>query len=222
MAKKLFFRIDESGIHEGLIDYKYYSGFATVQKQKCIASLHEELNKNFDGRILDISSKSPIDLGKKLSAFNLIVNLNGKHIALENIFQASKVFEFGGPYIDLLNASPLEAKKDPRIRNSGRITSFRFNGKDYPIKPQTLFYDWIYCRALSHYPQYIEELVDYSIFTDIEFNHEKSINCQARSAAIFVYLYKCGYINDALKNIEVFSKYAYKNYYSISKTIVDL
>lgn len=28
-------------------------------------------------------------------------------------------------------------------------------------------------------------LLQYDVFTDIEFNHKKSINCQARSAAIY-------------------------------------
>lgn len=224
MAKKLIFRIDKNGIHEELIEFKYYSGFAAIQKQKSIESLHQEIQKLYDGRILDISSKSPLELGKKLSAFNLMVNFDGKYISLENIFQSSKVFEYGGPYLDLLNVSPMEAKKDERIRNSGRIISFRLSGKDYPINPQTLFYDWIYCRALSHYPEYVNELLSYSIFSDIEFNHEKSINCQARSIAIYVYLANNGNIDSALKNIDSFSKYAYENFYSYSKikTLFDL
>ncbi len=224
MAKKLIFRIDKNGIHEELIEFKYYTGFAAIQKQKSIESLHAEIKKLYPGEILDISSKSPVELGKKLSAFNLMVKFDGKYISLENIFQSSKVFEYGGPYIDLLNVSPMEAKKDERIRNSGKIISFRLNGKDYPINPQTLFYDWIYCRALSHYPEYVSALINYSIFSDIEFNHEKSINCQARAIAIFVYLVKKGNIEDALKNIDSFSKYAYEDFYSYStlKTLFDL
>lgn len=224
MAKRIIFRVDKKGIYEELIEFKYYLGFSIFQKQRSIESLHKEIEKLFSGKILDISSKSPLKLGQKLSAFNLKVKLNEKYISLENVFQSSKVFEYGGPYLDLIDVSPMEAKKDERIRSSGKIVSFRLNGRDFPINPQTLFYDWIYCRALSHYPEYVNELLRYSIFSDIEFNHEKSINCQARSIAIFVYLVINGYIEIALKNIDSFSKYAYEKFYKYEKikTLLDL
>jgi type I restriction enzyme M protein len=51
-----------------------------------------------------------------------------------------------------------------------------------------------------------EEILEYDAFTDIEFNHEKSINCQARSAAIFVSLSRLGKLEEALKNKEEFKK----------------
>ncbi len=215
MAKRLFFKIDSNGIYESLIEFKFYTGFAVSQKQKSISSLHNEISKIYSGEILEVSSKSPNELGKMLSAFNLKVKINEKFISLENVFQSSKVFENGGPYVDLLNVSPLEAKKDERLRNSGKIISFNFNGKSYPIEPKTLFYDWIYCRALSHYSTYITKLNAYSIFTDIEFNHEKSINCQARALAIFVYLKKNNLLTYAISSIENFEKLAYRDFYYI-------
>lgn len=215
MAKRLFFRIDSNGIYESLIEFKFYTGFAVSQKQKSISSLHNEISKIYSGKILEASSKSPNELGKMLSAFNLKVKIDGKLIPLENVFQSSKVFKNGGPYVDLLNVSPLEAKKDERLRNSGKIIGFNFNGKNYPIEPKTLFYDWIYCRALSHYSSYISKLNDYSIFTDIEFNHEKSINCQARAIAIFVYLKNNDLLASAISSIENFEKIAYRNFYHI-------
>ena len=188
MAKRLIFVVEENKLKEKEIEFKYYTGFALTQKQKSIFSLHNEIKKIFNGNILEISSKSPDELGVKLSAFNLKVKIDGKDICLENIFQASKVFQYGGPYIDLLTASPVEAKKDERIKNSGRLLEFNIKGKTYSNKPMTAFYDWIYCCALYKNPKLACEIIDFNIFTDIEFNHEKSINCQARSAAIFVLL----------------------------------
>ena len=55
---------------------------------------------------LEISSKSANPLGVKLSAFNLCLNNH----TLENIFQSAKLFENGGPYLDLLEVPPREAK----------------------------------------------------------------------------------------------------------------
>lgn len=215
MVKRLFFRIDSNGIYESLIEFKFYTGFAVSQKQKSISSFHNEISKIYSGKILEVSSKSPNELGKMLSAFNLKVKIDEKFVSLENVFQSSKVFENGGPYVDLLNVSPLEAKKDERIMDSGKIIAFNFNGKSYPIEPKTLFYDWIYCRALSHYSSYISKLNAYSIFTDIEFNHEKSINCQARALAIFIYLKKIDLLTSAISSIENFEKLAYRNFYYI-------
>ena len=213
MAKKIAFMLESNGITEVLIDFKYYTGFAVSQKQKSIASMHNKIKESYGKKLLEISSKSPDELGKKISAFNLKVNIEeNKKISLESFYQATKVFENGGPYLDLLDATPIKAKKDNRLITSGNLVSFQYKNKKFPIEPITLFYDWIYCRALSHYQDYIKELLKYEIFTDIEFNHEKSFNCQARSAAIFLLLYKKGILKDALMDIDFFSNNAYQNY----------
>ena len=48
------------------------------------------------------------------------------------------------------------------------------------------------------------ELIKYNAFTDIEFNDEKSKNCQARSVAIAVSLYKKGLLEKYLSDKELF------------------
>lgn len=212
MAERIAFIVDDIEIKEQVFNFKYYPGFSLTQKQSSIKSLHAEISKQYNAPILEISTKSLLDLGVKLSAFNLMVKLNDINVPIENVFQASKVFEDGGPYYDLLFVSPLEAKKDKRIKSGKKILSFRINNVNYSTEPKTLFYDWIYCRALRHYPNYVSEIMKYSVFTDIEFNHYNSINCQARAAAIYVYLNKRGLINEALANIESFCKYAYTHY----------
>lgn len=207
MAKRKTFVVSLNDIFEEKeIDFVFYSGFSTTQKQKSIESLHNAIKElYYDAEILEISSKSPIELGRKLSAFNL--KLDG--IALENIFQSSKVFEYGGPYEDLLSKTPIEAKKDPRIKDSGRIIGFKYQGINYPTIPKTLFYDWIYCQALYSDKELMSSIINYDFFTDIEFNHEKSLNCQARSAAIFVSLYQKGLLEECLADIVKFEECVY-------------
>ena len=107
----MFFIIKDNRLIEEEIEFKYFNGFSITQKQKSIISFHNEILKSNNGNVIEISSKSLNDLGVKLSAFNLKVNYNGKKTSLENIFQASKVFEYGGPCTDLLDVSPVEAKK---------------------------------------------------------------------------------------------------------------
>ena len=208
MAKRKTFVVSLNDIFEEKeIDFVFYSGFSITQKQKSIESLHNAIKElYYDASILEISSKSPIELGRKLSAFNL--KLDG--IALENIFQSSKVFEYGGPYEDLLSKTPIEAKKDPRIKDSGRIIGFKYQGINYPTIPKTLFYDWMYCQALYSDKELMSLIINYDFFTDIEFNHEKSLNCQARSAAIFVSLYQKGLLEECLADIVKFEECVYK------------
>lgn len=207
MAKRKTFVVSLNDIFEEKeIEFVFYSGFSITQKQKSIESLHNAIKElYYDAEILEISSKSPIELGRKLSAFNL--KLDG--IALENIFQSSKVFEYGGPYEDLLSKTPIEAKKDPRIKDSGRIIGFKYQGINYPTIPKTLFYDWMYCQALYSDKELMSSIINYDFFTDIEFNHEKSLNCQARSAAIFVSLYQKGLLEECFADIVKFEECVY-------------
>lgn len=160
--------------------------------------------------MLEISSKSNIELGVALSAFNLkIKTKNDKEFSVETAFQASKVFEFGGPFIDLYDKSSKEAKKDPRLKISGRLLCFQYFGRKWDLEPKTFFYDWLYTNALSLNTDLSREVVNYDAFTDIEFNPDKSINCQAKSVALFVSLKKLGLLEEALSSIEKFRHIAY-------------
>lgn len=210
-CKKIFVTKDLKKLfYEELITFQYFPGFSTIQKHKLIESLHDNIKSIYgEKKILEISSHSMQELGKKLSAFNLKLKINDNEYFIENIFQASKVFDKGGPYTDLLYVSPVKAKKDERLRNSGKIIGFHFFGEKMPINPPNLFYDWIYCNALYQKKEIISELFEYSIFTDIEFNHEKSINCQARSAAIFVSLYRVNLLDYAMSSIHNFYNAVY-------------
>ena len=93
--------------------------------------------------------------------------------------------EHAWPYTDIYKKTSIEAKKDIRLKNSGQLIAFHYSNRDWPIKPQTLFYDWLYLSALKQNPNLSEQLLEYNAFSDIEFNPSKSINCQAASAALY-------------------------------------
>lgn len=202
---KLFFKKED-------IQFKYFNGFSVKQKQKSIDSLHNEYLKKFnEHKILEISSKSDNELGVKLSAFNLKIRTNkGKEISVESAFQASKVFERGGPYTDLLYADSRISKKDLRIRNSGSIVGFRFDGRNFEIEPKTFFYNWLYINMLNLNKELGDRLIEFDAFTDIEFNPKKSLNCQAEAAAIYVSLRKQNLLDEALKDKDSFKKVVYQ------------
>jgi len=125
-------------------EFEWNGGFVISQKQKNIRGLHQSIENNTGDKALEISSKSTRELGVMLSAFSL--KLDG--LFLENIFQSSKKYEKGGPYVDLLNVEPKDAKRDERHRNSGRLISFLKDGVEWPIEPKTVFYDNIYVSAV--------------------------------------------------------------------------
>ena len=179
-------------------EFVYNGGFAVSQKQKNITAIHNAFHtRHPEKKVLEISSKSMQDKGTELSAFYLLkyVPSIGKSVPVENVFQAGKVFMNGGPYTDLLQVSPKEAKRDERLCNSGALIAFRYEGQDFPINPQTAFYDFLYINALIENENLAQTVLEYDAFTDVEFNPAKSINCQAKSAAMFVSLSRLGLLN---------------------------
>lgn len=229
MAKRICFisRPSEYPIYKEMeVEFKYFNGFAVSQKQKSIDSMHNSINiidKSL--QILEVSTKSTNPTGVALSAFNLKFydSNTDKEYPLENIFQSSKVFERGGPYRDLLNVHPKDAKRDERLKSSGNLIHFNYNDTIWDREPKTMFYDWIYISSLYRNKNLSKKILEYNAFTDIEFNQEKSINCQARSAAIFVSLSKLGKLDEVLNSKEEFKKIysKYKNS-SIQMSIFDM
>ena len=176
-------------------EFSWSGGFAASQKQKNIDALHEAFLARFPGRNpLEISSKSRSPLGVSLSAFNLkkTVPSLGICVPVECVFQGGKVFSGGGPFTDLYAVSPREAKRDPRLKERGMLKSFYYEGETYPTVPGTAFYDWLYIRALLENPELSRQLTEFDAFTDIEFNPDRGINCQAGAAALFVALSRQG------------------------------
>jgi hypothetical protein len=188
------------------IEFLWHPGMSKSQKQKSIRSLHDAA-KQARGieRILEISSKSEEELGVRLSAFNLMLRTSsGLSASVEVLFQGSKVFSRGGPFTDIYRKTSREAKKDERLRGSGHLIAFRYDNRDWPLNPQTVFYDWLYLSALRQNTSLSEKLLEYDGFSDIEFNPEKSINCQAASAALYKSLVDRELIDVALSSPDEF------------------
>lgn len=191
---------------ERYVDFEWHAGFAKSQKQKSIRSLHEVALREYSVRNpLEVSSKSEDPLGVALSSFNLkFTTQKGRVLTVEAAFQGSKVFNNGGPYRDIFEKSPMDAKRDERLRSSGPLKCFSFYGDEWGLEPKTAFYDWLYINALLKNPALVEEVTDRDGFTDIEFNPEKSINCQARSVALFCALWHNDKLEYALESKEKF------------------
>ena len=195
------------------IEFEWFPGFAVSQKQKSILSFHTAIKNELGvSNVLEISTKSNNKFGNLLSAFNLMVSINGIKSPVECIFQGSKVFDNGGPFRDLYNKTAIEAKKDHRIKSTGNLKYFLIEGKKWELQED--FYTWLYFNGLYQNTKIKNEIVKFDAFTDIEFNPKKSFNCQAKSAAIFTSAFKK---NNDLSNLideTNFKKTFTKKYFS--------
>lgn len=181
------------------VEFQWFPGMALSQSRKSIESLHAAAQKQIKvSDVLEISSKSPTEIGVSLSAFNLMIRTvkHEREFSLECAYQASKVFEHGGPFVDLLNAKSIDAKRDPRLVRHGRLVNFRFFGMEWSLQPRTGFYDWLYINALHKHPELAQGVLAYQAFSDIAFNPDRSINCQAYAAALYVSLHERGLLTD--------------------------
>lgn len=199
--------------------FDWFPGFSISQKQKSVESLHHAfLEKYEDKRVLEISSKSESELGVSLSAFNLHIELSSGHRAsVESLYQASKVFERGGPFIDIRYKNSLEAKRDERLKTSGEVIGFMHKKERWNIEPKTAFYNWLYLNVLNLNDDLKNQVVEYDAFTDIEFNPKKSFSCQAEAIALYVsmrrkgLLHEKGSIPSRTDFLNLIDGYVYKN-----------
>ena len=188
------------------VNFTWHRGMAPSQKRKNVAALHEAAASRGLCNLLEISSKSEREIGRRLSAFNLRVRYEGTLLPLESIYQGSKVFEHGGPHTDLYYMQPRDAKRDQRLRESGNLIGFKLEEREFELDPPTSFYDWLYATALFPERDWLRRLDKLDGFTDIEYNPERSVNCQARSCALFVALEQRQLLDDAMISFDRFAQ----------------
>jgi len=99
---------------------------------------------------------------------------------------------------------PGHAKRDERLRTSGRLIAFELERQKWSSEPPTAFYDCVHMKALDAHPMNADSVMEYDAFTDIAFNLAKSFICQARAVALYVALRQRDKLNEALGSRETF------------------
>jgi hypothetical protein len=217
MAKRLvFFPTYPNSLElfrEELVDFEWVPGLAISQGRKSVVNLHNAAKEDLGiENILEISTRSDATLGLQLSAFNLEKLIGDKKYSVESIYQSSKVFEFGGPFADLIIKSSMDSKTDPRLKNSGKLLHHEFNDQIWPLSTSPNVYDLIYISAILEF-NLRQKILAFEAFTDIAYNQialknksGKSFNCQARSAAIYVSLTKRVPENEIITILENYAR----------------
>ncbi len=211
MAKRLYFIAKPSYqglIVEKTINFEYFRGQNPKQKRKSVDAMqHAIMATESGGKILEVSKESTSDLGIKLSSINLMYKTReGKSYPVLNIFESSKVFEFGGPYRGLLTADPNDLKNDVRLKDSGRLLGFHFEDVPYSLTPRSLFFDYIYIKALNDRKTIHDELLNYDMITDVTYQMGKMFASSARACAYFISLKKTNLIDEALESTDSFKE----------------
>ncbi len=200
-----FPKFDGIGVETRSFAFTWNPGFAPSQKRKNVVALHEAISASRRGcRPLEVSRRSLDDAGIRLSAFNLTLPLGGAQCPVESVFQASKVFEFSGPHPELYPTPPRDVRTFVKENACGLLTGFNLNGTRWPLCPTTVFYDWLYLKALAANPDLAHVLLSFDCFTDIEFNPEKSLNCQAYATALYSSLVHARKLDEALSSQKAF------------------
>lgn len=207
MAQRPIFlpHLDDTLPEERYVEFEWHPGLSVQQKKRSVASLHRAASEIGISPVLEVSTKSESELGRSLSAFNLTLDAgDAGRFPVEAAFQGSKAFEKGGPYRDMYALSGRQIKRDERLKGSGDLEGFDFLGDAWGLEPKTAFYDWLYVKALNQHPELAAEVTGYAAFSDIEFNPKKSINCQAKSVALFVSLREKDLLEGALSGKQTF------------------
>ena len=190
-TRPVFIATREEPIHvQSLdVDFHWLPGQSTSRKKERVRSLHDAAKRQGLVPLLEISTKSDDALGRSLSAFNLEFQ-SSTHgtLTVESAFQGSKIFASGGPHTEVYRLSPVAGRRFLESVDTRQLVGFEFEGATWPLRPRSAFYDWLYVRALLQNLSKATNLAHFKGFTDIEFNPGKSLNCQARAAALFVAL----------------------------------
>lgn len=183
----------------------WFAGFAMSQKRKCQIGLHQNFLRSYpEEKVLEISSTSLMSLGSKLSAMNLSKRTKKGLTSVESAFQSSRIYSDEqrtiGPFPEYLFLPGKECKKLVKEASDGMHSyRYEFDGLTFyaPVWHISQFYDYLYLNALLEPENKAvkEQLLKegYTAFTDLA---TKSLNNQARSAAIFVGLVKAGLIDE--------------------------
>lgn len=248
-ATRIYFKANKNGVETKEINFAFYSGFAPIQKIKSRDSMHESiLKKEPNAKILEVSTKSDDEFGKKLSAFNLMLD----NRPFECAFQEAKRFEISGRietnieldtkgkgriamdirdrlvcangvyYLEPTSDNPRELKSllkaFMKANKNAKLSHFVCKGEIFEINAgvansESYFYDFLYFKALGENfsKSKIKQILQYDIFTDIEFNHKVSKNCQARSCALYHYAFLNDKVEFYMENKEHF-KSLYQSY----------
>lgn len=145
---------------------------------------------------LEVSLASSQPEGIGAAAMKLPFHLAGSDqtVPVGIVYEAAKVFENGGPYVELLQCSRQKVQKDARLQKSGKCVGYRLEDAEFPAEPHPYaFFNWLYGCALRQNPEKADGVLKFGAFADLELgSSKKDRNSPARAAAVYAGLAAAG------------------------------
>ena len=144
--------------------------FAPAAKPPYVIELPLE-RKPDELRVLEISTRSPDELGRALSAMRLRP-ASGGSATIEAAYQGAKDYGEGPSRTISAMASGFDAKRASKTRQDAAkgegLVGFTYQGKTWPAETLTDFYDWLWTTsALISDPGVANKLKEYDGFSDM-------------------------------------------------------
>lgn len=154
---------------------------------------------------VSLASAQPEGIGAAAMKLPFRLGSSEQEAPVGIVYEASKVFENGGPYPDLLQCSHQKVLKDARLQKSGRCTGYRLEDTVFPAEPYPYaFFNWLYGCALRQNPDQAEAILKFGAFTDLTLgSSKKDRNSPARAAAVYAGLAAAGKLS-CLDSYEAF------------------
>ena len=180
MAERKIWWVTDEGVRELIVGFKWHGIMTPQHKLDNVTELHlntrQRIRSKFDLPInpIEISTTSPWELGRDLSAFNLKVN----GVPVEVLYQKAKVFKDG---TRLALPENCDSKTAKRIAKENR-KEIAYMERSY----SDLYFTGVYEYFDKDLKKAYNALKEYDVFTDVWFNHTQSRNCQAKYLALMV------------------------------------
>ena len=206
-VRKIYLSIPEYPyVKEISVTFPWANGSKHQNVQAVLDTFHDVYP---DVPALEVSLASSQPEGIHAAAMKLPLHLAGLGLdaPVGIVYQASKVFENGGPYADLLQCSRQKVSKDTRLQQSGKCIGYRLEDVDFPAEPHHYaFFNWLYACALRQNPETAENVLKFGAFSDLELGStKKDRNSPARAAAVYAGLAAAGKL-DCLDSYEAFAE----------------
>lgn len=153
--------------------------FVPIPQPPFVIEEHSPNGPPVDLRVLEISSRSDVPLGRQLSAMYLIDPDTGKPV--ESAYQAAKCYGADGGPAELLDNGFASKSRDRERARQGGLRGFEHQGTFWPAETGTQFYDRLWIRAARNAGV---EKVEYGGFSDMFHQRGRAYACQARSMAM--------------------------------------
>lgn len=193
-VRKAYFPVPEFPyFKEAPVAFRWVNGSRHQNSQVVLDAFHG-IYPDTPALEVSLASRQPEGIAAAAMKLPLRLETLPQEVPVGIVYEASRVFENGGPYEELLQCSRQKVQKDHRLQQSGACTGYRLEGRDYLTEPYPYaFFNWLYGCALRQHPDRAGNILNFGAFLDLDLGSaKKDKNSPARAAAVYAGLSAAG------------------------------